>query len=174
MNPFRAALNFNERHKPLQSTRFVLEIEGAPDIVKYNCREVAFSGGSLEVEELTSGSLRFSLPQGAPISRIETTFEIDERGEIFDYFRKWRGQVLNESGYFGVPFGPNGYARTVNIVALNDQFIESKVMRSYYAFPESLGQVQFSYRNNEAMEMQVTIVQFMPSVVLATHPDHDY
>ena len=163
MNPLLTALEANQRYRPQLSYRFKLTILGEPTFLPLLVREVSVGGGSLEVEEIQSGALRFGLPRNAEVSRMEVTIALDDEGKVFEYFRNWREQVLSRRGVFGIPYGPDGYVRTASVHMLDKDYQESKLIRKMEVFPESLGQMAFSAKNQEVMEMQVTLVQFMPS-----------
>ena len=166
MNPLLDALEASRRFPPQISPNFLVEIDGAPEVFNYAVREVTVGGGTLEVEEVQSGALRFALPRNADVSRIEMTVEMDENGEIFQYFRQWREQVLSRDGYFGIPYGSDGYVRQVKISTLDRSLRPKNLIRQIQAFPETLGSVNFSVKQAEIMEMQITLVQFMPSTGL--------
>jgi len=166
MNPLLQALEASRRYPPQISPNFLVEIEGAPEVFNYAVREVSVGGGTLEVEEIQSGALRFALPRNADVSRVEMTVEMDEGGEIFKYFREWRESVLGRDGYFGVPYGADGYVRQVKIFTLDRALRPKNLIRQIQAFPETLGQVAFSVKQSEVMEMQLTLVQFMPATEL--------
>lgn len=164
MNPLLAALQHNRQNRPQHTYKFQLEIESAPEDLKFFVREVTMSLGSLEIEEIQSGALRFGLPRAATVSRLELTLQIDEAGRVVDYFKEWRYTVLKRDGTFGVPFGSSGYVRQASILSLDDKYNPSYLFRRLQVFPETLGQLNFTTKQAEAMEAQVTLVQFMPTL----------
>ena len=164
MNALLQALEHAQQNRPQHSSKFELEIEGAPPDLKFFVREVTMSVGSLEIEEISSGALRFGLPRNATVSRVELTIQIDREGRVVEYFKNWRYQVLKRDGTFGIPFGANGYVRQASIFALNDDYQPSYVFLRLQVYPETLGQLNFTVKNIEALELQLTLVQFMPTL----------
>lgn len=163
MNPLLQALETNQRRPVQQSQNFLVEIEG-PDSVftTEQCREVTVSLGSIEVEEISSGTIRFGLPKQATVSRLELTFALDGEGKIVKYFKDWKNKVMNNEGYFGIPFGPNGYIRRATISALSHETLRPEFeVRQMLVYPENLGQLNFTVKDTNAMEMQVTLCRFM-------------
>jgi hypothetical protein len=159
---FAQAIREAQRYKVLTSPQFHLEIEGAPDRFSTLIREVSVGGGSLDIEEIHSGSIRFALPRSGNVSKMEITCAMDADGVIFKYFRKWRNDVLDEKGLFGLPYGQNGFVRRIRLWTLDENYMPKNVIREIWGYPEDLGQVSFSVKNIEPMEMQVSLVQFLP------------
>lgn len=160
---FRRALDANTRRPPQQSQNYLIEIEGEDsNLLSEQCREITISLGSIEVEEMQSGSVRFGLPRNATVSRLELTFALDNAGVIMRYFKDWKASVMTPDGYFGIPFGPNGFVKRVTVTARDNVTFEPTFeIRQMLCFPETLGQLNFSNKEAQAMELQVTLVRFM-------------
>lgn len=166
MNALLQALQNNQQRPPQQSQNFLVEIEGPESsFLSEQCREVTVSLGSVEVEEISSGTVRFGLPKQGTVSRLELTFSLDSEGKVMNYFRDWKSQVMGSDGFFGIPFGPDGYVRRVTISALDNKSLNpSFEIRQLLCYPEKLGELSFSVKEANAMEMQVTLVRFMVEV----------
>jgi len=170
MNPLLQALEHSRANPPLKSPNFLMEIEGAPEDLRFFVLECTVSVGSLEIEEVSSGSVRFGLPRNATVSRLELTIRLDEAGKVLKYFQDWRYQVVKPNGTFGIPFArAGGYVRIVSISALDAAYQLAFPIRQMQLYPESLGQLNFSAKQAEALEMQVTLVQFMPQFKLGNN-----
>jgi len=163
MNPLLRAIEANRKHPPQISPNFIIEVEGEnSDFLSYQCREVTVSLGSIEVEEIASGSLRFGLPRNATVSRLEMNFALDHEGKVMKYFKDWKSLVMSPNGLFGLPFGATGYVKRITISAReNKTFEPSFEIRQMLVYPENLGQLNFSTKSQEAMELSITLCRFM-------------
>ena len=163
MNPLLRAIEANRKHPPQITTNYIIEVEGEnSDFLSYQCREVTVSLGSIEIEEIASGSLRFGLPRNATVSRLELNFALDVEGRVMKYFKDWKAKVMSPNGLFGLPFGSDGYVKRITISARDNQTFEPTFeIRQMLVFPENLGQLNFSSKQADAMELQVTLCRFM-------------
>lgn len=143
----------------VQEWNFRLEIEGQPTDFDLYVKDLSYSGFELGTDEEKYGIATYTWPTADQPLRISFTARDNYDLRVASYIHSWAGEVVNNNGTVGVPFGPFGYARKVRIYHVKTSGEEVPLYQNM-SYPIQYGECTRSHENPQFMEMPVTMVLF--------------
>lgn len=138
--------------------QFRLELPNEPPDFDLYVKDIAYGTHEVITEEDTYGGAGMCWPTGVELVKLTATMRDDESGTISSFIDHWIEKVVHVDGTVGLPFGPDGYVKTVKRYIVTDT--GERLAEQWDMYPKTRGEVSQSRENGEFLEFPVVFVLF--------------
>lgn len=139
-------------------------------VFDYLVKDVSFGPTEFQTEPVEAGANVFTFPTSAvPVVVTMTVRDTDDH-QLYQWFNKWSGKVVNQDGTFSLP---GTYIKKLTIFSYKDDADGSeKELWAGMVYPQKMGDIQKSVEAEGFTEFPVVFQQFRSLTIAKTSTDY--
>lgn len=138
--------------------QFRLELPEEPTDFDLFVKDISFGTHEAITEEDTCGGVSMCWPTGVELVKLTATMRDDSKGTVSTFIDNWIRKAVHADGTVGLPFGLDGYVKTVKRYIVTDT---SEILaEEWEMYPKTRGDVSQSRESGEFLEFPVVFVMF--------------